>query len=142
MPSSGSNSNRCGERIGLQNGTGTIYYKYHPIFYIMGGGGDDGRRSNMDFQAHWTGPQVSGTGTKTIHIGYASRDGSAQKAGQYTNPENRSARSRVHTTSVVIWEVDPLKFNGGSGGYESPGGDNFNSAYDLNQTENPNFVDP
>lgn len=45
--------------------------------------------------------------TYRIHLGWSSRDGSAQRLGDTWNPQNSSNRMRQFTTNIWVWELDP-----------------------------------
>ena len=45
--------------------------------------------------------------TYRIHLGWSSRDGSAQRLGDEWNPKHNSARHRQFSTNVWVWELDP-----------------------------------
>tara|TARA_Y100000004_G_scaffold174387_1_gene213072 strand:- start:2391 stop:3236 length:846 start_codon:yes stop_codon:yes gene_type:complete len=45
--------------------------------------------------------------TYRIHLGWSSRDGSAQRPGDTWNPQNTSSRARQSTTNIWVWELDP-----------------------------------
>ena len=45
------------------------------------------------------------TGTKTVGIGWHSRNNSSQQPSRYWNPENLSARIRARTTQLTVMEL-------------------------------------
>mgnify|MGYP003643866963 FL=1 len=47
--------------------------------------------------------------TFRIHLGWSSRNGSAERPGNSWNPQNLSGRARQNSTQIWVWEIDPTK---------------------------------
>ena len=110
VPVSHQYSHLAGTRIGCQTGTGTINYNYENTLYREAqgnGGGDDHGIGYIQYNARFT---SQGSGTNTIYLGWSARDSTQQAPGTRWNPANRSSRSRTHTTSMHIYEIDNSHF--------------------------------
>lgn len=104
-PIAGSYSYQTGEYITV---SGTR--KYEVAHFVGAIDADhDGRYGTIFWQGSFTG---KGTGTHTIGLGWAARNGSSgERPGDYWNPENLSARTRARTTQITIFEVDASSNN-------------------------------
>ena len=67
--------------------------------------GDDNQYGVIFWDGIWTDQTTAGT--KTITLGWSSRDGTLQQPSSYWNPDQRSARIRSRTTVIDIFEVLP-----------------------------------
>ena len=57
---------------------------------------------------YWTSSELGNSTSHTYTFGRSSRDGSAQTAPQYLNPQNTSGRHRQNTSNILILEVSNL----------------------------------
>jgi hypothetical protein len=100
-PISGSYSYQTGEYMTI---AGTR--KYEAAHFVGAIDDDtDGRYGTIFWQSIFTG---IGSGSRTIGLGYAPRNGSSSEApGRSWNPTNLSGRTRDRTTVITVYEVDP-----------------------------------
>ena len=112
-PVSGQNSYQGGCYAALSNGdtTGSNYHrKYDAAHYVspFDNMTDDGIFGTCHWHGWWNASSLSGlnsAGNKTLFLGWALRDGSSQRPGNYWNPDKRSARARERTTQITVMEV-------------------------------------
>ena len=112
-PISGQNSYQAGCYAALSNGdtSGSNYHrKYDAAHYVTppDNMGDDGIYGTVYWHGWWNASSLQGlnsVGSKTLFLGFSSRDGSNQRPGIYWNPSERYARIQARTTNCQIWEV-------------------------------------
>ena len=112
------NSYRVGERMRIQktgdssfdSGSDGEQYGGNNFKSPPAGQGTDGAKGQISWSRRIdTSSETFFNSAETyrIHLGWSSRDGSAQRPGDTWNPQNTSARTRQATTNIWIWELDP-----------------------------------
>ena len=112
-PVSGQNSYHGGCYAALSNGdtSGSNYHrKYDAAHYVspFDSMGDDGIYGTCHWHGYWNASSLAGlnsVGSKTLFLGFSSRDGSNQRPGIWWNPSERNARIQARTTNCQIWEI-------------------------------------
>ena len=112
-PISGQNSYQAGCYAAISNGdtSGSNYHrKYDAAHYVspFDSMGDDGIYGTCHWHGYWNASSLAGlnsAGNKTLFLGWALRDGSSQRPGNYWNPDKRSGRARERTTQITVMEV-------------------------------------
>ena len=119
-PVSNQNSHVVGVRMRLQKTSDSSYagetdnenYGGNVYIGLNDGAGDDGQKSVINWSRRIdTSSETFFNSAETyrIHLGWSSRGGSSERAGEYWNPQNRSARHRQNSTQIWVWEIDPTK---------------------------------
>ena len=114
-PISGQNSYQAGCYAAISNGdtsssSANYHRKYDAAHYVTppDGDGDDDIYGTVHWHGWWNASSLQGlnsAGSKTLFLGFSTRDGTNQRPGIYWNASERSSRSQAKTTNCQIWEV-------------------------------------
>ena len=106
-PNSGQNSYHAGTFMEIEN---TIKYDACLFMAPPGGAGDDNQHGGLFWHGLWT--DITTTGSKTVNLGFNSRDNSSQRPSNKWNTSEATARMRAQTTQITILELDSSNHNG------------------------------
>lgn len=112
-PNSGQNSYQSGEYMAISNGdaSGSNYHRKHEAAHFVSppdNMGDDGIYGTTYWHGWWNASSLAGlnsAGTKTVWLGWDSRDNNNNSPGAYWNPTDRAGRIQDRTTNIQIWEI-------------------------------------
>lgn len=114
-PVSGQSSYHGGCYAAISNGdtsssSANYHRKYDAAHFVTppDNDGDDDIYGTLHWHGWWNASSLQGlnsVGSKTLFLGFSSRDGSNQRPGVWWNPSERSARVQARTTNCQIWEI-------------------------------------
>ena len=112
-PVSGQNSYHGGCYAAISNGdtSGSNYHRKHDAAHFVSpfdNMGDDGIYGTCHWHAYWNASSLAGlnsAGNKTLFLGWALRDGTSQRPGNYWNPHERAGRVPVSYTHLRAHET-------------------------------------